>query len=149
MNDPKLAIKNLIRDSWEPANTSNVTPNIHTGWVDAKSTLIQVTVTESSEVSQSGGITGYIGIAVNGAPAQLWVGSVNVNCWLTRDKTSVNPKQLLFQMKEELRRIVKENYESISDLQWISWRGGMEMVDDTQSPVVYRWAGEIGYAYLD
>jgi len=149
MNDPKLSIKNLISDNWDSDNTSGITPNTHTGWFDTRSNLVQVTVTDSSEVVERGGVTGYTGIATNGAPAQLWVGSLSVNCWLTRDAISINPKQAIFEMKEELRRIVKAHYESISDLQWISWRGGMEMVDDTQSPVVYRWAGEIGYAYLD
>lgn len=149
MDDPKLSIKNLIRDNWDSGNTSSITPKTHTGWYDAKSNQPQVTFTDPSEVVIAGGISGYTGMTSGGTPAQLWDGSVNVNFWVTRDAVGVSPKAFLFEMREEVKRIVKVNYAEISDLYYITWKGGMEMVETDQSPVVYRWTGEIGYAYMD
>lgn len=154
MNDPKTSIKNLLKDNWVASHTSAVTPHVHTGWYDSKSNLIQVTITNPSEGPVDGGQTGYFGLSASGTPAQEWVGYVVFNCWVTKPAISalgltVNPKKLAFEIREEAKRIVKANYEEISDLQWISWRGGDEVVDDSQSPVVFRWVGEIGYGYLD
>lgn len=149
MNDPKMSIKDLLKDNWEATNTSGVTPNIHTGWYDLKSNTPQVTVTNSSEVAVSGGVTGYFGIATNGAPAQYWEGSMMVDCWTTREASSVNPKQLTFEFKEEIKRIIQANYGVVTDLDWIAWLGGPELVDDKQSPVVYRLAGTVRYGFLD
>lgn len=149
MDDPKLSIKNLIKDNWDSDNTSNVTPNIHTGWYDAKSNRPQVTFTDPSEAVIAGGVSGYTGMTSGGTPTQQWDGSVSVNFWVTREAVSVNPKAFLFEMRREVQRIVKANYDAISDLHCIAWKGGMEMPDTDQSPVVYRWIGEVGYAYMD
>jgi len=149
MDDPKLSIKNLIKDNWDAGNVSDVTPVIHCGWFDTKASTPQITITDTSEVVEAGGVSGYTGMTSSGTPAQLWVGSASVNCWVTREAVSVNPKQLLFEMREELKRIIQANYDEISDLHFIAWKGGMELVDTAQSPVVYRWVGEVGYAYLD
>lgn len=149
MNDPKVTIKDLIKNNWNSVNTSGITPNIHTGWYDVKANTPQVTVTDTSEVIEAGGVTGYTGMSSNGTPAQLWVGSASVNCWVTRDAVSVNPKQFLFEMREEIKRIIRANYDQAVDLDYLSWKGGSELVDTGISPVVYRFAGEVGYAYLD
>ena len=149
MDDPKLSIRNLIKDNWNSVNTSGVTPVIHCGWYDTKANMPQITITDTSEVVEAGGISGYTGMTSNGTPAQLWVGTASVNLWVTREAVSVNPKQFLFEMREEVKRIIQAGYDDISDLHFIAWRGGTEMVDVNQSPVVYRFAGEVGYAFLD
>jgi len=149
MNDPKVSIRNLIKGNWDAEYTSSITPVIHLGWYDSKPNMPQVTITDTSEVVEAGGISGYTGMTSSGTPAQLWVGTASVNLWVTRDAVSVNPKQFLFEMREEVKRIIRAKYDDISDLHFIVWRGGTEMVDVSQSPVVYRFAGEVGYAYLD
>ena len=149
MTDPKVSIRNLLKTNWVAANVSSITPNCHTGWYDTKSNLPQITVTDTSEVVEAGGIAGYTGIATNGTPAKLWVGTASVNLWVTREAVSINPKQCLFEMRKEIERIIKAGYADVSDLDYLSWKGGFEQVEADQSPVVYRWVGEIGYAYLD
>jgi len=149
LNDPKLSVRNLIKDNWDSDNTSSITPVIHCGWFDYKSNLPQVTVTNSSEVPIGGGETGYFGMVPSGTPAQYWEGSMMVDCWTTREATAVNPKQLVFEFAEEIKRIIKAKYAAVSDLDWISWMGSSEIVHDDQSPVVYRRAGAVRYGYLD
>ena len=160
MNDPKLSIKDLIRDNWNSDNTSGVTPSTHTGWYDLKSTMPQITVTDPSEVVEGGGASGYTGMGSDGTPSQLMKGGVDVNLWCTRlsaerwlaltgSSTIINPKKCIFEMRQEIARIVKAGYESITDLSHIVWRGGGEIVETDKSPVVYRFAGEIGYSYLN
>lgn len=152
MTDPKVSIKNLIKDNWDADNVSGITPVTHLGWYDTRSNMPQITITDTSEVVEAGGVSGYTGMTSGGTPAQLWVGSMSVNCWTTREATKdegVNPKRLIFEMREEIKRIVKAKYDDATDLFYIAWKGGMEMVDTGQSPVVYRWIGEVGYAYLD
>ena len=109
----------------------------------------QVTVTGLSEVVEGGGGSGYTGIGSDGTPSQLWRGTVQLDLWTTREATAINPKQLIFEFKEEVKRIVKANYEAITDLNFIVLRGGGEIVETGSSPVVYRLSGEVGYSYLD
>lgn len=149
MVDPKLSIKDLIRDNWIAANTSNITPSIHTGWYDYDSKHPQITVTTPSETVIGGGTSGYSGMGSDGTPSQMWDGYVMLDIWTTREATAINPKQLIFEMRKEVARIVKANYEAITDLNYIAWKGGGEIVETDQSPVVFRWTGEIGYSYLD
>ncbi len=151
MNDHKISIKNIIKANWLPANTSGVTPSISTGWYDRKSASPQVTVTDPVMTPESGGNTGYFGITTNGAPKQYWNCTVNVNFWVTREALaaiSLNPKQCIFEMRSEVERIIKANYNSISDLDFISWLGGFEEVDAKNPPTVYRFVGEVGYGYM-
>jgi len=149
MNDPKVSIKDIIKNNWNASNTSSITPRIHTGWFDIKATTPQITVTDTSEVVEGGGVTAYTGISTNGTPAKLWVGTAAVNIWVTREAVSINPKQCLFEMRKEIERIIKAKYDDVSDLDYLSWKGGFEQVESDQSPVVYRFIGEVGYAYLD
>lgn len=151
MNDPKLSIRNLIKNNWDASNTSDIIPTVSTGWFDTKNKTPQITVTNPTEVVFGGGPSGYTGMG--STPSQYWDGSVNVDLWVTREdagiKDAVNPKKFLFQMKKEVKRIIKAKYQDISDLQFIVWRGGNEMVDTSMSPVAYRFAGEVGYFVLD
>ena len=148
MDSPKLGLKNLLKSKWTAANTAGVTPSIGTGWYDYKSTTPVVTITGDDEVAQSTGATGYFGLATGGVPAQYWVGSIEVNCWATREDGATNPKQLCHLMKEEIKRIIRANYDQISDIDWIVWRGGFERVEADKTPAVFRYAGETGYGYL-
>ena len=149
MTDPKIGIKDIIKDNWVASNTSSVTPAFSTGWYNAESKMPQVTITDSEDTTLSKGETRYFGIATNGAPAQYWVGTVSINCWSTREANAVNPKKLIYEMKEEVKRIIKANYGDVSGLDYIAWHGSFERVDDTVKPVVFRQVGECGYGFLD
>ena len=144
-----MSIIDLIEDNWDADNTHDITPSFSTGWYDKGNTTPQVTVTGDESTAVSGGNTGFFGLAVNGVPAQYWMGSLQVDCWVTRESSSINPKKLVYAMKEEIKRIIKANYDGISGLDFIVWRGSVERVDDTQTPVTYRRIGECGYAFMD
>jgi len=148
MTDPKTAIKALLISEWNASNTSSVTPTFSTGWYDAKSKRPQVTLTDPSEVPQSKGPAPFLGIATNGAPTQLFVCSLACNVWATRDAIDINPKKCVYELKEEIGRILLSKYADVADLDYVAWLGGNEVVDDTVIPPVFRFIGEIGYAYL-
>ena len=151
MNAPKISIKNLVKNGWVPANTSTITPSFSTGWYDRKNVSPQITFTDPVEVPISSGTTGFFGIVTGGVPNQYWSGSIAVNIWVTREGLSVsgvNPKKCVFEVREEIKRIVQAGYESISDLDYVSWGGGFEEVNDKNIPVVYKFVGEINYGYL-
>ena len=149
MADAKLGIKNVLKDNWVAANTSSVTPSFSTGWYSYTNTSPQISITDPEEAAISSGPTGYFGISSGGNPAQYWIGSVAVNCWATREGTSINPKLLVNQFKTEAKRIIRANYDDISGLDFIVWRGGFERVESDKKPVVYRYAAEVGFGYLE
>ena len=149
MNDPTTSIMNLIEDNWDDDNTGSITPVFSTGWYDSNAVRPQITFTDSSEAPQSAGIAPFFGIVTNGSPSQYIVESLACNIWVTRDSVSINPKTARYQMKQEVRRILKAKYDTISDLDYVGWQGGNGVVETTMKPVVFRFIGEIGYAYLD
>ena len=149
MADPKVGIKDEIKDNWTAANTSSVTPSFSTGWYDVKNASPQVTITDAEEASLSSGPTGVFGMAAGGVPAQYWIGSVAVNCWVTREDTAVNPKLLINQFVTELKRIIRANYDDVTGLDFITWMGGHEIVETDKKPVVYRYEAEVRYGYMD
>lgn len=149
---PKISIKNLIKAGWDKSNTSGLTPSFSTGWYDMKAATPQITFTDPVEVAASTGKTGFLGIVTGGKPSQYWDGTVAVNLWVTREALAtagVNPKAFIFAMRAEVKRILQAGYNSISDLDFVSWLGGFEQVDATEKPVVYRFVGEVAYAYMD
>lgn len=148
MQDPKLTLKLLLADKWVAANTSDVTPTIHTGWYDQKASHPQVTVTNADEGVLAGGDTGYSGIKADGSgPTKLMRGTVDVNCWSTRDAASINPKQLVFEFSEEVKRIVLANVTGATDLIWISWLGRLDQPDPDVTPTVFRYLCQVAYGY--
>ena len=149
MADPVTGIKNILKTNWVPANTSSVTPSFSTGWYDYKNASPQISITDPEEGAVSSGPTGYFGIAIAGAPAQYWLGSVDVNVWLTREGQAINPKLLRDQFVAEIKRLIRANYDEVTDLDFIVWRGGFSRVEADKKPAVYRYAGTVGYGYLD
>ena len=149
MADPIVSIKNVIKNNWVAANTSDVTPAWSTGWYDTTKQSPQISFSDEEEATLSDGPTGVIGISSGGSPSQYWLGSVAVNCWATRDDSAINPKLLISQFRKEIKRIVRANFEAITDLDFITWMGGHEDTETDKKPVVYRYAGVVGYGYLD
>jgi len=149
MADPKTGIKDVIKDGWDDDNTESITPSFSTGWYSVKNASPQVTITDEEEATLSDGPTGILGIATGGVPAQYWVGSVAVNCWVTREDTDVNPKKLIDLFKKEIKRLIRAHYDDVTDLDFITWMGGHEIVESDKKPVVYRYAGVVAFGYLD
>jgi len=147
MSDPKLKIKDLLKNNWTAANTSNVTPDFSTGWWDDNNDLPQVTVTSDDEAPLGGGETGQTHL--NSDNDQLLAGAVDVNVWANRDSSSENPKKLTYEFKDEVRRIVQANKEAITGFNYIGWNGYLDRTDTNKTPVVYRKLCEIVYGRIE
>lgn len=150
MSDPKLEIKNLLRDEWDTDNTSiSSKPDFSTGWWDDNNSHPQVTVTSDDEAPLGGGDTGQTHLSNASPTEQLLAGAVDVNVWANRDSSDVNPKTLTYEFKEEVRRIVQSNREAISDFNYIGWNGFVDRTDTNVTPVVYRKLCEVVYGRIE
>lgn len=151
MQDPVITIQDLLSNNWKNANTSiSYDPDIHTGWHQEEADTPQVTVTNPEESPIDGGRTGYSAIDGSGAgPVQELGGSVNVDCWSDRESESgVNPKKLTFEFTEEIKRIVKGDITTATDLRVINY-GGRRFVppDPSENPPVFHYNVPVGYIY--
>ena len=149
MNDPKVTIKDLVSDNWDSDNTSSVTPTFSTGWYDRKSLKPQVTFTDPTETPVSSGTVPFFGIVSGGAPSQYLRCTVAVNVWCERNAVDINPKQCVYELKEEIKRIILENWDGIDDLDYVAGNGSNEVVETDPPPPVFRSIGEITYGFLD
>jgi len=148
MTDPKIALMGLLSDNWDDDNTSSITPTFSTGWYDSKSKKPQVTITDPSETPLSRGEAPFFGLVTSGGPVQYMMNTLAANVWVERKSVAINPKQAVYEMKEEIARILLANYTELSDLDYIAWLGGNEIVETDPPPPVYRYAGAVGYGYL-
>jgi hypothetical protein len=148
--DPKVSIKNLVKNNWVAANiVGTTTPDFHTGWWNPKSLAAQLTFGSRSESFQ--GVSGYDAIeGGGGGPVQIANGVLFANCWAFRDEgaSGPNPKQLVYDMAEETRRIVLANYDQISNLDFVSILSVDEVEPNpNEQPMVFRMAVTVGYKW--
>lgn len=146
--DPKLSIKDLIKTNWVAANiVGTITPDFHTGWWNPKSLSTQLTFTGKSGAFQ--GESGYGAIeGGGGGPVQIKDGVLFVNCWAFRDEGagSPNPKQVVYDCTEEVRRIVLANFETIANLTYLSVLATDEVPPDPKtSPLLFRESMTLGF----
>ncbi len=150
MNAIEKEIYDLLTSNWNASNTSDVTPEITTGWYDEERELPQVSVTTPNEAPETE--TGFTSIAADsGTPVQQQNGIVDCHIWATEPSSpdGTNVKQLLFEMQQEAKRIVNANWNNATDYEFISWFGGRQLVESERQPSMYHYAGEVGYAYRD
>lgn len=150
MKDPVLAVKDLIKTNWSKANTSiSYDPSIHTGWHDKEANTPQVTVSHPDEGVIHGGDTGFTGFDPDGSgPTQDINGMMQVNCWSSREvEVDVNPKKLTFEFSEEVKRIIKANTLTVTDLRFVSYDGRRSMVEPRAEPAVFRYRVRVRYGY--
>lgn len=71
VDDPKLVVRNFLRDSWDNSNvpTDLTDTDIHTGWYDDGKGFPQIAVSNRNESVSGGGATGFSGIAGDGSGA--------------------------------------------------------------------------------
>jgi len=148
MTDPKIALMGLLDDNWDDDNTSSITPTFSTGWYDSKSKKPQVTITDPTEDPLSSGPAPFFGLVASGGPVQYMLNTLAVNVWVERNVVAINPKKAVYEIKEEIARILLANYAELSDLDYVAWLGGEELVDEDPPPPVFRFAGAAGYGYL-
>lgn len=148
--DPLVSVKNLLKSNWTPANVvGNTTPDIHTGWYNPKSIAAQLTVGSKSESFD--GASGYNAIeGGGGGPVQIVSGVMFANCWAYRDEGAAgpNPKQLVYDIAEEMRRIVLANYNGIAGLDYISILATDDVPpEEGRRPMLFRKAVTVGFKW--
>lgn len=154
IGDPKVKIRTLLNDNWNPVNTQSQTPKIHTGWYNsAWGTTPQVTVTNPMYSVIGGGETGVTAINGLGGNVRLMECDLHVDVWAHAEmKTSggvefrnagINAKALTFDMSNEVQRLVEGNLLVDSELEWMNWLGKVELVDTRIQPVVFRYSNTI------
>lgn len=144
--------EDFLLAEWNPDNTSGIKPKISSGWYDFNSDFPQVTVTGVSENVIGGGDTGYNSINLGGtAPTQIMGGEVAVNCWAQRGRGTDgnNPKTLVYQFSEEVKRIIRNNHEGDSELETLAFNSREQIVDNDSEPTVFRFECMVGYIYLE
>lgn len=78
------------------------------------------------------------------------LGEMTVGVWAHHDLPySVNPKQLTFEMSEEVKRILDANVTSVSDFEWMTYVGKFPVVDSNTTPTLFRYNCSIRYMYRD
>jgi hypothetical protein len=146
--EPKVSIMDLIRSGWDTSNIAGaVEPDFHTGWWNPNSGSPQVTFTGDDEAFQ--GATGYGAIeGGGGGPVQIATGVLFANCWAYRDEGAggQNPKQLVYQMAKEIRRIILANFNTIENLTYVSVISIGDVPPEAgTNPLVFRKAVVIGF----
>ena len=150
ITDPKVKIKTLLDGNWNSANTNGLTPKVHTGWYNsAWADMPQVTITNPVYTVRNGGETGITAIGGNATLVRFQVCTLDVDCWATREGTGVNPKDLTYNMSNEVRRIIEANMFSDSELELLTWLGMNEQVDTRVQPVVFRYNNSVRLMWKD
>ncbi len=146
--EPKVAILDLIEAQWDTDNVVGaIKPDFHTGWWNPNSNSPQVTFTGDDELYE--GLSGYGAIeGGGGGPVQIVNGVLFADCWAFRSEgvTSPNPKQLVYDMSEEIRRIILANFNGITNLTYVSVIAiGDVPPDQGDNPMVFRKSVTIGF----
>ena len=146
-SEPKVLILSLIKTNWIAANIAGtVTPDFHTGWWNPHSLSVQVTFTGDTESFL--GETGYGAIeGGGGGPVQIVTGNVFANCWAFRDEGvsgSKNPKEIVYDMANEIRRIVLAKFDSVTNLTYVSVVGVADVPPEGE-PLKFRKSVTIGF----
>ncbi len=145
--EPKTSILSLVKTNWVPENiVGTTTPDFHTGWWNPKVLGPQFTFTGPSETFE--GESGFGAIqGGGGGPVQIADGVLFGNCWAFRDEGAggQNPKQVVYGMAKEARRIVLANYDGITNLTFVSILRIDEPPPMPGPPLVFRKAVTFGY----
>lgn len=152
INDPKIMIRDLIAANWNNAVTENTAPRTHTGWFNARyANTPQVTVTHPNEYTIAGGQTGYRAFGPSGAGVRNVFVDMLVTVWATHDMfSSVNGKDLMYDMSNEVKRIVSENTTALAEVEWVVWLGKQEPTPDLQAdPILFKQVSDVRLFYRE
>ena len=148
--DPKISIKDLVKDNWVAGNVvGTTTPDFHTGWWNPAKIFAQLTFTGKNEAFE--GQTGYNAIKPDGSgPVQIANGVLFLNAWAYRDEGAggPNPKKLVYDVAEEVRRIVLANFNTIVNLDFVSILSVSDVPPDrSKKPVLFRTSITVGFKW--
>lgn len=142
--DIKEELINLILSEWNASATNyNQVPEVTSGWMDNDlfdTPTIQLV--NFSENPLGGGETGYTGIQGNGRPMQRMSVSGSAICTTHERMEGIggNPQYVCTQMKNEMRRLVNDNYlDPFGDVRIMSMYSASDVQDTTRQPIWFRW----------
>lgn len=163
IDDPRQLVKILLEEEFNTANlVGSFTPVYSTGWFNEVGKPI-VTVSNPEESPVNGGDTGFTYSKSDGTGGAADVaGTVQVNCWAHRGHTSENPKQVTWDLSEEVKRIAndtsqpanhsftssKVSGDNLGYLSWFDRDAFVEERDDEDEPL-FRFRCLVGYGYLN
>lgn len=152
MNSIQKELRDLLDDNWKTDNTSGNQPTITTGWYDSERELPQISLVMPNEVP-SNTVTGFAALAPStGRPLQHIDGELYAHIWVTEPSSpsDTNVKEYMDEIKMEARRIVNENWDQLTDYEFIAWFGNDEPLEETErQPTMYHIPARIGYVYRD
>lgn len=144
--DPVVTVRQLLESNWNAANTQGITPTVTHGWYNRlrDKTKLMVTVTGISEYERLATLSAL-------GPGALFEGRLDVNAWATKDTTggSALARKLVYQAREEISRIVRENQNSVADLLWVKVVGRRPITDDDEESVIFRYLVEVSYGWVE
>jgi hypothetical protein len=152
--EPAIKIRELLVDDWNDASTAyGEMPRVVTGWVENDDwDKPHICLLMPDESPDSGGNTGFRGMQVNGKPMKRMIGSIVVACLSHEDVPDMNTdaETLVYQMSEEVKRIINQHYLSPGDgINWISFIGRRSVMDTVRRPIIFRQDCDIRYSYDD
>jgi hypothetical protein len=157
ITDPKVKIHNLLTANWNESNTSGVTPRIHMGWYNpAWEAIPQVTITAPIYTARGGGETGVSAIAGDGDSVRVMIVTMMISCWAHHNMSesdgtniTVNPRQLTYEMANEIKRIIETNMFTDSELDWVNWIDMVEQVELRIKPILFRYDNTVRLLYRE
>lgn len=147
---PEVVVRGVLTDGWNLANTSNLAPRIHHGWVDTEYGEPEVTISSPNEDVLYGGDTGYSGLNADGQPIRTVDGVLQVDVWASRGRTGgINPRRYVHECKVEVERIIDANAlaPTSDDLTHLAFVGARRQPETDEEPIMFRYICSIGYGY--
>ena len=116
----------------------------------------QVTIVNPMYSVLRGGSTGITAINGSGGLVRVVEAELLVSCWAHHEckddngaKIPVNPRQLTYEMSNELKRIMESNLTSDPELDWMNWTGMVEGVEIKVKPVLFRYTNTVRLMYRE
>jgi len=144
MQDPKMTLRLALKNGWLlEGDLAEGNIKFHTGWYDRNHEgLYQVTVTTPRDENAA---------AQLGMRTVQVVETYQVDIWV-KYKTSSNygagkAKEYLWDIKEEVKRIVKANKSSLTDIDVLLPGPGVEIPEASSVPPMLRWSYDVDVRY--
>ena len=144
MQEPTVTIMAALKSGWAlTGSLKKQNLKFSTGWWSRGKKTPLITVTEVSSLP---------------VPIELGYGTIRyfailqVDIWLTQESTTSkgagNAKDALWDLREEVRRILKANVTGLTDLQFVILnQPGRPIPELDASPPILRWSQDIEVQY--
>lgn len=149
ISSPKLTIKDRIKTDWDPTRVLDVTPDFHTGFLNANGRQYQVCFPNMAETTPNP--SGYDAIGEDG-PVSRRIGVIPVMVFGRRkavgSQNQLNPKKFVELAAREVERIIHAAFVSEPDFEYISVTASNELAPDTDhEPLFFGWTVLVQYTW--